>query len=192
MRNYFRWVAVFVALASSPASASENIPPPGEARFIDKHDATSDCIGDAKTPLCAVESWIAGNVRPVPPVCLNLDLADNCKSLFLGGRDRVTYRGRNRVTYRGRDRVTYSVMDVVRPPNIEVSGAPAPPVEITLIESNNYFRDGWYLDNEMVIRSQYVITRYRVEELGGKWQVTERIECADKDRTYCRTSWLKR
>jgi len=61
--------AMMLLLCAAPALAGEDIPPPDEVRFIDRHGASSDCIGDTSTPLCAVETWLACKVRQNPELC---------------------------------------------------------------------------------------------------------------------------
>lgn len=65
-------VAVIAALllCVAPGHAGETIPPPDEVRFIDRHGASSDCIGDVSTPLCAVETFLACKVRGDAQICL--------------------------------------------------------------------------------------------------------------------------
>jgi hypothetical protein len=153
-------------------NATEGIPPPDEIRYIEKDEATSDCIGDPKTPLCAVETWTACDVQTDPDICFRAGLP----------------LARGWAAFPGRGRVVYGVVEAVRPPEVAVSSPPASPVEVTLVESNNYFADAWYLDNDFVIRAPYILTRYKVEQRGVKWWVTERAECLGKKRERCRTA----
>jgi hypothetical protein len=44
-------------------------PPAPEIRRITQNEATSDCIGDPRTPLCAVETFIACWTRREPVLC---------------------------------------------------------------------------------------------------------------------------
>ncbi len=161
--------ALAVLLCAAPATAAEDIPPPNEVRFIDVDDASSGCIGDPGTPLCAVETYMACDVRADPEICFSAGLP----------------RKRGWIAFPGRGRVVYSVVDVVRPPEVEVSSAPLPPIAIILVESNTYFGDGFYLDNEFVVRAPHVLTRYKVELQGEKWQVAERAECLRKTWKHC-------
>lgn len=171
-----RWTAalalVLLLVSAETCLAGEGVPPPDEIRFIDVDEATSDCIGDPKTPLCAVETWIACDVQTDPNICFRAGLP----------------LARGWAAFPGRGRVVYDVVEAVRPPEVAVSSPPASPVEVMLVESNNYFADAWYLDNDFVIRAPYILTRYKVEQRGVKWWVTERAECLGKKRERCRTA----
>lgn len=66
---------VIMLLGASSLQAQEidellaDIPAPDEWRFISIDDATSKCIGDPKTPLCAVETVIACFARMDISLC---------------------------------------------------------------------------------------------------------------------------
>lgn len=55
------WVSL--SSAQEVGSPLSDIPPPDEMRFISVDDATSKCIGNPKTPLCAVETFLACGAR---------------------------------------------------------------------------------------------------------------------------------
>lgn len=76
MRTWLRplpCVFLFAAglATAGPVSAEQPdaAPSPEKVRFIDAEDATSACIGDASTPLCAVETLIACWARVEPALC---------------------------------------------------------------------------------------------------------------------------
>lgn len=166
-------IAVVLLLSPVPAFAAEDIPPPDEIRYVERDGATSDCIGDPKTPLCAVESWIACDIRGDIELCIRAGQPFSSRIADSPGRGRVLY----------------SVVSVEHHPALEVSAAPERSAGITLIESNTWFADGWYLDNAMVIRSKFIMTRYTVKDWNGqgRWQVTRRIECLGEQRERCTT-----
>ena len=58
--------AVTAVLAAIAGNASAQLP---EIRSIFQTSATSRCIGNPKTPLCAVETFIACWVRRNRPLC---------------------------------------------------------------------------------------------------------------------------
>jgi hypothetical protein len=73
--------ASFLALGGAGAPAQEQ----PEIRRITQTEATSDCIGDPKTPLCAVETFIACGV------CQRLDLCHIAGvRIRLGFDDRIS------------------------------------------------------------------------------------------------------
>lgn len=158
-------------LFAGPAAADETIPPPNELQFIDRHGASSECIGDPKTPLCAVETWLACDVRNDSDLCLH------------SGHeiDRAYH------SFPGRGPVLYRVVDVLRPEGSTILSGILGPVhaEVRLIETNSYFVDGWYLDSEMVKRARDIKTRYSVELVGNRWRVTRRTECLYIDWGRC-------
>jgi hypothetical protein len=65
---------LYLSACSTPALTQADpladVPSPSEDRFISQNDATSTCIGDPRTPLCAVETFLACSSRQ------NLDLCD--------------------------------------------------------------------------------------------------------------------
>lgn len=81
MRPAFAALALFLYHAS--AFATESVPPPDEIRYIEKDSATSDCLGDPKTPLCAVETELARFLRDAGHFCAWYD-APNIKREPLG------------------------------------------------------------------------------------------------------------
>ena len=58
-----------VAVAEEASNPLADIPPPDALRFISPNAATSTCIGDPKTPLCAVETVIACFARQKSDLC---------------------------------------------------------------------------------------------------------------------------
>ena len=48
-----------------------------ELRRITPSDATSDCIGDPRTPVCAVETFIACSARHHRPLCRRIGVGDS-------------------------------------------------------------------------------------------------------------------
>jgi len=72
-------VALWLSACSTDAQTKVNpladVPPPDEMRFITTHDATSKCIGDPKTPLCAVETILACFARHDSDLCLKVGVS---------------------------------------------------------------------------------------------------------------------
>jgi len=67
-----------------------DVPPPDEWRFIGLEDATSKCIGDPKTPLCAVETVIACFARMDISLCRRVGMTGE---IYLGEKARdVNYK----------------------------------------------------------------------------------------------------
>lgn len=163
-------ITAALLLCAAPAAADENAPPPDEVRFIDRHDASSDCIGIPKSPLCVVETWVACDVRSDISLCIFAGQAQSARD-----------------SYPGRGPVQYRVVDIIQTLETAVSTGDADPVyaEVRLIETNGYFADGWYLDSEMVKRAKTVKTRYLVERIGRRWFVRSRTECLLEDWSDC-------
>ena len=61
----------------SPASAQTP-----EIRVITQTSATSDCIGESKTPLCAVETFVACWARQIAAICLPVLAEGNTSAPF--------------------------------------------------------------------------------------------------------------
>lgn len=55
--------------AQNIANPLADVPPPDELRFISTDDATSKCIGNPITPLCAVETFFACSARQDIDLC---------------------------------------------------------------------------------------------------------------------------
>ena len=53
-----------------------DVPPPSEWRLISANDATSNCIGDPKTPLCAMETLMACFARHEISLCNKVNVFD--------------------------------------------------------------------------------------------------------------------
>jgi len=66
---------VFLLSISSQATAGGN-ESLGELRFVSPTGATSDCIGDPRTPLCALETFLACTARLEPALCLRVGVDD--------------------------------------------------------------------------------------------------------------------
>jgi len=49
---------------------------PGELRFVSPTGATSDCIGDPRTPLCALETFLACTARLDAALCHRVGVED--------------------------------------------------------------------------------------------------------------------
>jgi len=62
--------AVLIALCGGVARAGETFP--SEVRTITATGATSPCIGDPKTPVCAVETFLACSARQDKSLCLRV------------------------------------------------------------------------------------------------------------------------
>ncbi len=69
----FGVIVLFLTACSThtetPPDPLADVPPPDELRFISMEDATSQCIGNPKTPLCAVETLLACFTRVDPSLC---------------------------------------------------------------------------------------------------------------------------
>ncbi|MEG3620301.1 hypothetical protein V5T82_17690, partial [Magnetovibrio sp. PR-2] len=55
--------------AQNEAKHLADVPPPDELRFISSDSSSSTCIGDPKTPLCAVETIMACFARMDKALC---------------------------------------------------------------------------------------------------------------------------
>lgn len=87
-------IVVLLLLLPVTTNATENIPPPGEIRFIKKHGATSDCIGDTNTPLCALETELDRFLRSAGHFCAQYDAPGIMRDPFGGfGSFALTGRG---------------------------------------------------------------------------------------------------
>ncbi|MSO91789.1 MAG: hypothetical protein EXQ86_00125 [Rhodospirillales bacterium] len=64
-------LSVLLAVATLSAHAQER-----EVRRITQTDATSDCIGDPRTPLCALETYLACVVRKDRVLCDRVDVPE--------------------------------------------------------------------------------------------------------------------
>lgn len=60
-------------ISQATAGGNESL---GELRFLSPTDATSDCIGDPRTPLCALETFLACTARVEPKLCLRVGVDD--------------------------------------------------------------------------------------------------------------------
>lgn len=63
-----------LSLSISSATLAGGIEALGELRFISPTDATSNCIDNPITPLCAVETFIACAVRIEPSLCRSIGI----------------------------------------------------------------------------------------------------------------------
>ena len=62
-------IAVLVFLGALALTTSRAQAQQGEVRHITPTEATGDCIGDPKTPLCAVETFMACDARADMSLC---------------------------------------------------------------------------------------------------------------------------
>lgn len=72
-------VLSLVACSTHPQQRADplaDIPPQDELRFISADDATSMCIGDPKTPICAVETLLTCFARADIHLCQRLGITD--------------------------------------------------------------------------------------------------------------------
>lgn len=67
------FAALALLLYTVPALATESVPPPEEVRFIERNAATSDCLGDTSTPLCAVETELDRFLHSASHFCASYD-----------------------------------------------------------------------------------------------------------------------
>ncbi len=65
-----------LSLSISSATLAGGIEAQGELRFVSPTDATSNCIGNPITPLCAVETFIACTLRIEPSLCRRIGIDD--------------------------------------------------------------------------------------------------------------------
>lgn len=62
--------------APNQADPLADVPAPSEVRFISADDATSKCIGNPNTPLCAVETILACFARADLHLCKRMGITD--------------------------------------------------------------------------------------------------------------------
>lgn len=91
--GYLATAVLFISGCSSQAQdltgPLADVPPPDELRFITADNATSQCIGDPKTPLCAVETFKACFARNDMKLCRKVGV--DSPNLFLGPKQNVSY-----------------------------------------------------------------------------------------------------
>lgn len=74
--------ALALVLCATAAFATESIPPPDEIRYIEEDSATSDCLGDTSTPLCAVETELDRFLHSAGHFCAQYDAPDPKRDPF--------------------------------------------------------------------------------------------------------------
>ena len=136
-------------------------------RFIDRHEAVSRCIGDARTPVCAVETHIACRIRGDKALC--------AKAGRVEGRQ---FRPKGAT-------VTYMVTRIRRwqPPE------QAPPGSVFVVvetRESTQWRPGDRPGEEggaetpegeaFFVQSNFVTVAYTLERRAGRWRVTNRTE----------------
>lgn len=87
--------AIAVCLAATPAAAAESYP--SSLRTITATDAISPCIGDPKTPVCAVETALACYLRNTLDLCRAVGVVPPANPSKSG---RETYRVMSQRLYR--------------------------------------------------------------------------------------------
>lgn len=129
-------------------------------RWIGPMDAASRCIGDAKTPLCAVETHIACRVRSDDDICAAAGKVE--AKVFRPHRATVLY-----------------FTDRIRrwqPPEPEVRGTVS--VVVWMAESTEFPAPDAKPEPgaAYVTRPTFVLTSYIVERQGTAWRVVSRAE----------------
>ena len=64
------------ACAQNQSAPLADVPPPDKIRFVGPDDATSKCIGNPKTPLCAMETFFACSARQDMDLCRKVGVTD--------------------------------------------------------------------------------------------------------------------
>ncbi len=70
------WLVSLSACTQNFGDPLADVPPPDELRFIGVNDASSKCIDDPKTPLCAVETLMACFARHELDLCKKVGIVD--------------------------------------------------------------------------------------------------------------------
>ncbi len=134
-------------------------------RYIDRRGGASGCIGDPRTPLCAVETHIACRVRDDPALC---ELAGVVESKHFRPKGAT---------------VLYTVARIRRwePPEPAAPGSFFVIVEVW--ESTQWQPGsrpgeggGGQPGEAIIVDPAFIATRYTLERLRGVWRVTGRAE----------------
>jgi hypothetical protein len=148
-------------------AAAPEAPPAPEIRRITQTEATSDCIGDPKTPLCAVETFIACWVRRERPLC---DTVGIRKTFSFGDSKYVVAQ----VDYHLTKEFTIRAEDI--PPHLKDVEWYQP----GMVELEFRLRD-CFEHMRSCEEAEWTGYSYTVEKIGDSWRVVSWAAWGDED-----------